>query len=217
MFEKRMQNEFSLLHDIEARLNRTVCLYDGEPYRIETDGGMIYLCDLLDRNPPKKIDAHDPLLDISAIELGYVNIEPLSPSYKQGFCQYLMRGPGKQWKQGTSLNHIEIQNHTENKSTPLASTSWKSFYDMVKGNYPSVVEAVWNISSGLWESVAISRDVCLTSEPSGSMTVVHMRDPIGTLIPGQQKVYVKDHEYLWCVEKILRRFNIEIDPFKVEI
>lgn len=216
MFEKRMPNNFELPHDIEARLNRTICSYDGEPYRIETDGMSVYLIDLLGRNTPVKVDAHDPLLDISSLELGYMNIEPGSPGRKTGFCEYLTRGPGKQWKQGICIDRIEVHSPVDDLHTPLSGVDYVNLYNVLKNIYPSVTEAVWNISSGLWESVAISRDVCLMGQRDSSISVVHLRDPIGVLIPGRQKVYVKEHEHLWCVEKILRRFNIEVDPFKVE-
>lgn len=218
MFEKRMKNSFELCSDIEARLNRTVCLYDGEPYRVETDGHQMYLYDLLSKNPPQKIDAHDPLLDISSVEIGYMNFKPETPGVgnKRGFTQFVCRSPGKQWKQALCLDRLDIYSHTDGQHTFCTHVNPENIYDMVKGIYPSVVEAVWNLSQGLYDSIAISRDVALINNLTGTINLNILREPVGTLIPGHQKVFVKDQEYIWVIKKSLSRFNIEVDPFMVE-
>jgi hypothetical protein len=86
-------------------------------------------------------------------------------------------------------------------------------YRMIKNEYPKAVEAVWMINSGTHESVALSRDIVLVAESSGLITVGWRRKNIGVMIPSMNRVLLKDHEFVWVLERILSRFQIEVEKF----
>lgn len=51
-------------------------------------------------------------------------------------------------------------------------------------------------------------------EDSGVITVAINRENIGSLIPSEGRVFIKDHEFLWVIQNLLTRFNISVNPFK---
>lgn len=218
MFEKRMRNHYRTAKDITDRLNNTVVLFDGVPHILSTSGTSIlgYLLKDYPNSKSIKIDPEDPRLDISSIELGYFNIEPNCPlnGVKKGVCAYLERTPQRQYSQSVNPNKLRVVSPIVGRNTYSPSFLGHPMVKMIQDEYPTATEAVWNLSAGTHESIAISRDVALVAEGSGMMSVALNRENIGTLIPSENRVLVKDHEFIWVVEKLLSRFNIKVDPFK---
>lgn len=220
MFDTKMRNHYRLDKDIYDRLNGTIVSYDGEPYYLKCEGGynQTYIYPLKDypNAKKKKIDPLDEKLDIQSFELGYLNIDPKCPlnGNKTGYAVYLQRYPQKQYHQGirpqtisclSPIDGREIDKGASYLGTPL----WK----MIKNEYPKAVEAIWMINSGTHESVALSRDIVLVAESSGLITVGWRRKNIGVMVPSMNKVFLKNHEFVWILERILSRFQIEVEKF----
>lgn len=220
MFERKMRNHYTTQKDIYDRLNDTVLLFKGEPHYIQTNG--VSFCgypldDYQIKNTKIDIDPSDPELDISAIEIGYVNIEPgcRLNGNKVGMSVYYRSHPTKQYHQGIQPSRMEVESPIDGRRLEFCpSTMGLPLAKAIREEFPTVHEAIWGINSGLWSSCAISKDVCLVGEKSGLMTVAIRRENIGSLIPGQNKVLVKDNEFVWVIQRLLSRFSISIDPFE---
>lgn len=217
-FKKSMRNTYKSLHDISARLDRTVALYKGEPVLIAVQSHNLILYPL-EKYPNSKgfeIPFEDPDLDISSLELGYVNINPNCHinGCSKGMASWVARTSSRQYRQGVDPQRLLSQHPVEGRSGHGLGTLGYPLYNLIKENYPSVLEAVWMLTAKTHISVAISREVCFVMEESGIITVAVNRENIGSLIPSENRVYIKDHEFLWVIEKLLSRFQIQINPFK---
>ena len=220
MFDTKMRNHYKTDKDIYDRLNGTVVSYDGEPHYLQCEGGhaQTYIYPLKDYPNAKKqkIDPLDEKLDIQSFELGYLNIDPMCPlnGNKTGFAFYLQRDPRKQYHQGIRPQTLSclspIEDRQMNKAVSYVGAPLRK---MIKNEYPKAVEAVWMINSGTYESVALSRDIVLVAESSGLITVGWRRKNIGVMVPSMNRVLLKDHEFVWVLERILSRFQIEVEKF----
>lgn len=220
MFDTKMRNQYKTDKDVYDRLNGTVVSYDGEPHFLQCEGGLskTYIYPLKDypASKKKKVDPLDEKLDIQSFELGYLNIDPKCPLNRNslGFACYLERGPVKQYHQGIRPQSLSCLSPISSRDVTLGvSYLGAPLYKMIKNEYPKAVEAVWMLNSGTHKSVAISRDVVLIPESSGLITVGWRRKNIGVMVPSMGKVLLKDHEFVWVLERILSRFQIEVEKF----
>ena len=218
MFEKRMRNTYETQKDLYDRLNGTIILYDEAPCTVSIMGDEIHLFKLEEypNHKPFKVSKDDPLLDISSIELGYANWNPADSGLNnlKRHAIYYQRHPERQYRQGLCTGRTQTRSPLQGKDLPYnPGLESVSFVNMVKNIYPSVHEAVWDLNSGVADSVAISREIALVNEPSGIITVAFKRDNIGVMIPNQNKILVRDHEFVWVLDRIFTRFNVSLEKF----
>lgn len=163
--------------DIRARLGSTVIRYKNKPYYCEVDGEQVVLMDLITRNTVHRKTADDPDLDVSSMDLGYVNIE--NP---RNVAVYVKRLPRRMYKQGIDLSALSYHALTlpANRFSVGQDNMWcKGFVDSYEGNFPTFSQAIKFLTDGKRYSVAITRDVALLRD----------KDTV--------KVYVKDDEVAW--------------------
>jgi hypothetical protein len=158
--------------DIKARLHHTIIRYDNVPYMCDVDSaGSIGLMDLATGSSVGRVLSDDPKLDISSINIGFVNV--IHPNYK--CAVYLKREPFRKFKQGIEL-HSLTQKVLHNGVTTVDHSvlSSKQFVDAVLGKFPSYKDALDLLTKKGFQSVAISRDVALKKEDE--LLKVYLKD-----------------------------------------
>lgn len=179
--------------DIADRLHSTVIRYKGHPYMASVTGDLICLHDLTNGNLCHKVYSGDEDLDISSINIGYINIA--DPEYR--LAVYLKREPFRRYKQGIEIQHLS-QKVLRSGMGPLHSSKiqGRGFVDGVLGVYPSLGKAIMDITKNGWFSVAVSRDVALKREDS--LLKVYLKDDeVGYMRLGTTEVIVPKSELSW--------------------
>jgi hypothetical protein len=154
---QRYKNE-----DIKARLHGTIIRHRDHPYSCEASGsGLIALHDISSGNLVANVESDDPELDISSINIGFVNL----PAPEQRFCVYLKREPLRQFKQGIVLESL-TQKVLKDKVDHVSKGALMSrgFVDAVLGRFPTYEDALDMITKKSWTSVALSRDIAIKRE-----------------------------------------------------
>lgn len=180
--------------DIIDRLHHTVIRYKSHPYLCTVDSsGIINLHDLTNGNLCHKVDAEDEELDISSINLGWVNIA--DPDFR--LAVYLKREPQRRYKQGIQFEVLTQRVLRDGISTVRADKlSCRGFVDAVLGVYPSFTQGMEYITKNGWHSVALSRDVAIKLE--ADLLKVYLKDDeVGYMKLGKSQVIVPQSEMSW--------------------
>lgn len=148
--------------DVKGRLHNTIIRYKDYPYMCDvSSAGLIGLHDISSGNLIANVESEDPELDISSINIGFVNL--IAPENK--FCVYLKREPLRQFKQGIVLELLS-QKVLRDKTDSVAKGALMSrgFVDAVLGRFPTYDEGLDMITKKGWTSVALSRDIAIKRE-----------------------------------------------------
>jgi len=157
--------------DIKGRLHNTIIRYKEHPYVCNVEGTIIGLHDISSGNLVAQVESDDEALDISSINIGYVNI--FSPDHK--FSVYLKREPLRQYKQGIVLELLtqkilKAGGGAVSKSVLMS----RGFVDAVLGRFPTYSEALKMVTKDGWHSVALSRDIAVKRE--AELLKVYIKD-----------------------------------------
>lgn len=179
--------------DIADRLNNTVIRYRGHPYNCVVAGDLICLHDLTNGNLCHKVSSGDEDLDISSINIGYINVS--EPEYR--VAVYLKREPYRRYKQGIEIGQL-TQKVLRSGMSPLhpSKIQCRGFVDAILGSYPTLGTALINITKNGWHSVAVSRDVALKRE-TDLLKVYLKDDEVGYMRLGTTDVIVPKTELSW--------------------
>jgi hypothetical protein len=180
--------------DVIDRLHNTVIRYKSHPYLCTVDSsGVICLNDLTNGNLCHKVSAEDEDLDISSINIGYVNIA--DPDYRMAV--YLKREPARRFKQGIEFERLTQKTLKVGVSVVSPSKlGGRGFVDAVLGNFPSLQKALNDITKNGWASVALSRDVALMRDKE--LLKVYLKDDeVGFMRLGTTEVMVPKTELSW--------------------
>lgn len=155
--------------DVFMRLHDSLVKYSGVPYLAIADEKNIVLRSLVTKTNLFSVDANSPLLDISSIEIGYIN-------YSAGKVFYVSRMPLRKQKQGTSyINCVCYSLGSRDMEIVSKELIYsKSVHDAIRGVYPEYKEALQSIRDGLRSAVAISRNIALGTGPSGEKGVINI-------------------------------------------
>lgn len=187
--------------DIRARLHHTIIRYKNHPYLAEVnESNQIGLRDLANNNLIALVEHDDPLIDISSISIGYVNVT--HPDIRSAV--YLKREPLRRFKQGIEFDMLtQIPLRTGMSSFPKSVVLSRGFVNAVLGKFPSFKESLKLISDG-WYSVALSRDVAFKRETN--LLKVFIKDTeVGILRLGTDIINVPKSEVSYCYVDILRQ------------
>ena len=180
--------------DVIDRLHNTIIRYKNHPYLCTVDSsGVICLNDITNGNLSHKVSPEDEDLDISSINIGYVNIA--DPDYRMAV--YLKREPARRFKQG-----IEFERLTQKTLKPGMShispnkLHCRGFVDAVLGSFPSLQKALVDITKNGWASVAVSRDIAIMRDKE--LLKVYLKDDeVGFMRLGTLEVNVPKTELSW--------------------
>lgn len=180
--------------DIRARLENTIIRYNGKPYLVGVDGEIIILYDIITKAIIHRKNPDDPGLDVSSIDLGYVNInEP------RVCAVYLKRNPIREYKQGINLRSLEYDALTLPKHRFGVGSDMmqcQGFLDSYNGNFPTLKEGIKRITIDGGHSVALNKDVALLRDVD-ILKVYFKQDEVGWIRVGTNKVTLPKTETSW--------------------
>lgn len=199
-----MRNKY-VGQDVRARLSGTYIRWRGNPYYCEVDqnGDSIALYSLVDGSMTVRVSSDDPDLDISSLDLGYVNT---SKRYK--CCVYFQRNPYRRYKQGVEPQSLSTFPRSSNYGPgdiPAHGINSEEFYDSMCGKFPAYKVALSMITSPAtkYESVALSRDVAVQKDKD-MLRVWIKKDQVAFIkLSDSNRVYIPKTELSWVHELIL--------------
>lgn len=153
-----MRNKYTG-QDIRARLENTIIRYNGKPYICGCEGEIIVLYDVISKAIMHRKEPDDPGLDVSSIDLGYMNLE-----IPRKCAVYLRRNPLRQYRQGVDLRNLEYEVLTLPKHRFGISYEYmncQGFLDSYEGKFPSFKKATAMLLVEGWFSAALSKDVAI--------------------------------------------------------
>lgn len=189
--------------DLQARLDRTFCLYEGRPYYIIVDVPYINLHDIPSQNFYKTIKSNDPLFDISTIPLGYMQYSPER-------VVYLSRTPGRIFKQGVNLDNLKNYFLDPTVRGGKIDVFCKEFVSLIEGKYPLVTDALQLLQEDkTYREIAVSRDIALVR--NDLIIIVYFKNKqVGWIPPNQQIVIVPSTDNAWVISRYLSELKWEV-------
>lgn len=204
-----MRNPYSSPKDIQDRLGHTYIRYKGEIFFVEVacedddEAPILILCDPLGDKKPEKVPPDDPDLDVSAFELGYMNL-------KSGGVIYLTKGPIKQWKQGFVPQRTRGWDISgKSRSIPHI----QEYLESLSGKYPDIQGVMSGVGP---KDVALSPQVAIQRTLSGVCLIYLNCKNVAHLEPTTKKIHIKDGNFKWAYGRILKpvfggQYGIEAD------
>lgn len=205
-FPRKVPLLYKLPHDLETRLGGSLFMYKGRLYSYSFDGELIRTKDILSGEYGPRLPVDDPDIDISSIELGYVNSYGAGrddSSTPKTTAVYVTRAPLKQWRQGVHPNNVQVV---------AVSGSWVSwsresllysrgFAEACMGVFPTLAEAL-KVPSG--SSVALSRTVALHKADYGSVGVYYKCKAVGYFDNKGSRFNPSDQLPDWFIDEVYR-------------
>lgn len=180
-------------------------MYRGRPWRMSYDGGRIYTSDLVDGHSGPILSLDDPDIDISSIELGYVNTYGAGNRGDQPnrTAVYISRSPSKQWRQGIHSSNITIfsVNGTGMDWSRESLLFSKGFEEMCMDKFPALSAAL-NIRPS--ESVALSKDIALTRTDFEAIGVYYKCKPVGYFDKKGSKFTPSETLPAWFIDEVYK-------------
>lgn len=199
-------------NDLNQRLDNTVCRFRGIPYRVKFAGGnQLRLYSLSDKKDEGiVINKDDPDFDISGVPLGYVQINPHTVAY-------VSRKPLRMWKQGISIDSLNVNFVSKNKALAYRFEIFSSAFEkMILHQYPTIEDArkllkIQSSQDPTSTEIAISRDIALKYDHDMLTHVFYKRDRVGYIIKDENTVITPNNEMGWVVSKYLSSFNWKVE------
>lgn len=189
--------------DVRARLGGTVIRYRGKPYYCEVGGSSISLINIANRLVEhNNIPFDDAELDISSLDLGYVNITtPVECAV------HTARVGNRRYKQGVdfrTLTYDVLTLPTEKFAFNWENMFCQGFIDAYEGKYPTVDEALKKIAKK--RSIALSNDVAIMREKD-LIKVYVKNEEVGWMKAGTKKVIIPPTPTSWMYHYYLERLE----------
>ena len=208
-FPRQVPLLYKLGHDLETRLGGSVFMYKDVPYKMVYEQGEIFTVDIVSgsRGPTLKTD--DPDLDISSIEVGYLNCYGAGcrgSGLPERSAVYLTRVPSKQWRQGIHPSNVQVY------STNGLYTDWskdrlvysRGFAEMAMGIFPPLSVSL-DLKAG--ESVALSKDMALMKSEFEAIGVYYRCKPVGYFDKRGARFTPTDTLPEWFVDEVYKNMN----------
>ena len=175
-YPQEMPLLYSKPADLETRLGGAIYMYRGKPYRMYYDGGKVTCYNIVNGERLLTLTTDDKDIDISSIELGYINY--YNQLYKTKHVYYASRMPCKQWRQGVHPNNTMLYSYNGDEvgtsREPILFS--KEFEDACQGIFPKFSE-VFKLTPG--ESMALSHQLAINRNELGVFGVFMRCKPIG--------------------------------------
>ena len=176
--------------DYTQRLDNGVVFYGDEPMLLRVHDNFFRLYHLAtigysDEHIDVSFD--DPLINIQAPKLGFVNNKNLS-------AEYLMRMPVRAYKQSLCLRNLIGFSPLTNREDNCKS-KFKDIYYTLKNQYPTVDVTLHNLKTD--QCVAVSRDIALHKDSLGIIKVWYKTLPVGFMSPLSTTVELVDKKDIY--------------------
>lgn len=140
------------LADQKQMFQNSLVRYGTEPVWIHHIGDRCLAdCLFIGNNEDKVLDLRDEAFNFKPVNTGYVNI--------QGYSFFVTRMPHRQWKQGLSIDNVNIRyNHPyndngrfQNAYNRVKELTCKPLYNTIKNIYPSLEQVVESFEDNVVE------------------------------------------------------------------
>lgn len=204
-----MGQKYASQNDVYARLNNTVCRYDGEPVYINVDTGEVtgtIVCNFYhaSKRDPAFIQCNtiDPLFDESSPELGYMNHD------KQ--VLYLARVPARMNQQGLSIANVVVFRKGGEKQRNVTILELRSdgFRNMIVNDYRPFDKALNKMmDQRKIKGLAFHKHAALQYIDGNSLGVLYRARLVGMFNPRTERVdllnHLRDGSYIHLALKTL--------------
>lgn len=209
--QDKMPCKYETFKDLHDRLDGSIVLYKDYPYYCMVKhnddgvGGDIFLIRMDEydgrqkANDAIKVDIKDPDLDISSVDLGYVNFEHRDDWY----ALYLYRTTAKRFKQALYPSYISAKSIDGQNATAQGVWTSRSGFDILTDTYPDLGTALKEIDTRY--EVAISRDVALRKLKCG-IILVYLRTKEVAWIDPRSNEMIFSEKSDWVDKKYTLRF-----------
>lgn len=167
--------------DVHMRLDASIVRFNGVPYVAYSDGFYLTLFTLENKDTStiahKHVSFKDKRLDITAIDIGYANLDGFSGAF------YITRTPVRKQKQGSCSTNLLIASAGKPGFVPAAQEHLLNIgvFRALTGKYPTLKEALTTLSS-IQTSVGLSPNFAVVKEKEGTKLYFDQQD-VGTIIP----------------------------------
>lgn len=197
-----MRNKY-VGEDVRQRLGGTVIRYRNIPYYCTVEGRHILLENIVTRHLEHTINFDDPELDISSLDLGYINIvNPVACAV------HASRIGQRRYKQGVDLRALSYDVLTLPSEKFALNADYmfcQGFVDAYQGKYPSVSDALKMVSK-THRSVALSNDVAILRDKD-IIKVYVKTEEIGWMKAGINTVNIPKSETSWMYQYYLEKLD----------
>lgn len=206
-FETEVPCPYTTYKDLYDRLSGTICRYKGQPCYIETTEEYLALFSVDRRRLLFQI-SYDEVseMDVSSVELGYVNHKNSSGTNK---VYYVKRSVKRQFKQGVSQSNVFYEGIDGAKVGGLELLHTDSFEKSLMGVFPTFDEALSLI--GRDGEVAISQEVALKALPIGLVLLYIRGKNFGWIAPNTRSINLEDSKLRWVAERQLAKYSLSIN------
>lgn len=208
--KEKMPNLYRLSQDVRDRLNGCILRYDDKlVFCTQETASTLLLFNMDQSTIIGKIQVDDPLLDISSIELGYMNLEN---NQKETVVRYAKRHPQKQYAQGLRPDHIswytiDGQETSATVGRGMYNYTQEGFAQSIYGSFPVFDAIEWETLN----EIALSQMVALKKIDIGLILVYFRTRNVGYIEPGKRVVKVPDDDSAWVVHRYLQNFSIKYE------
>lgn len=203
-----MPNRYTLAKDLSDRLAGTICRYDGELVRVNHEKTDLLTLYTFKGEKKQDIQPLDEKLDISMIELGYVNYSGSNGD----FVVYCHRDPKKKYKAALDPRYVIFRGVDASDIDFSLQEGFysKSFEDALLGKYPTFQEGMMMLDSGSHTDVAISMELALKRDKMGLTFLYYKTRAVGWSPPFSSKLNLMGNDLGWVVERYLSRSGLSI-------
>jgi len=215
MYPEKMSNLYRG-DDVTNRINGTFIRYKGVPYYAVTEAKNtlgLYAIPIDQRSKSAMthvVSVEDDDLDISSIELGYMNEEnETGRSDVVLKTLYAYRNPSRQgYRQGIWEGNVRFESLDGKPVHYTLSHYSVGIANLLKNNYPSFDEAMERLAK--YGEVALSREVGISQDKLGVRKIFYRGEQIGYGTPSDPQIYLRSSPASWIFRK-----NLSVFPWKV--
>jgi hypothetical protein len=164
------------------RLDASIVKFKGLPYLAYASGFSLNLFEIADKNNAvlmyKNVSFKDSRLDITAIDIGYANLDEFSQAF------YITRTPVRKQKQGScGANLVSAAvGHKSFSPLPHEHLFNKGIRRAIVGDYPPLVDAVVLVNSKEYKSRGLSPNFAIIKNGK-SIDLYFDQSLIGEIVP----------------------------------
>jgi hypothetical protein len=197
-----MARDYETKHDMDLRLDRTICFYKGEPVYVITERHAYPTVDIYDirhgnyAKPIASIDHRSDDFSDRPPKLGYCD------AGKSGDAVYLKRAPYRVQNQGLSMQSITTVPHSYFGTETFFS---QRMYNCIMGIHVGFDHALKQFARGSRRTVSIHRDIAIDSIDSRRLGLMYKSRLVGMINSDSKKIDWFTEKDILIIRKIMEK------------
>jgi len=200
-----MARDYETKHDMDLRLDRTICFYKDEPVYVVCDRHQYPTVDIYDlrkgtySKPIASVDHRSDSLSDRPPKLGYCDLG------KTGDSVYLKRVPSRIQSQGLTMQSISTIPHTHLSSDTFFS---RRMYNCIMGVHAGFDWAIREITHGIRTAVSIHRDMAIDRIDSRRLGLMYKARLVGMVNADTRKIDWFTDKDILIIRKIVEKTGV---------